>query len=188
MSETLIDTTESEAGRGGGGFRFVADAAAVISSLAIFVMLFIVLANVFVRAGSGNAFPAVFEMTEALVVVATFAGLSQAEYLGSHIKVELLTDRLRPVARGRVRWVGRVGAAIFVTWVAIECTERAWKSTQIGEFQQGLANWPIWPTRIILAAGLWLSVIVTVGAVITALRRRREKVSALSAPKKKLEN
>ncbi len=100
--------------------------------------------------------PAAFEFMATMMVVCVFLAVSLGQARRSHIRVEVLVDKLpkplRIVAELNCHLIsmGFFGA---IAWFG---ALSAYHSFNVGEYAPGIINFPIWPARFFLAFGATL--------------------------------
>ncbi len=130
-----------------------------VSGLATGIMMVVILVDVIGRAFFAAPLPLATEISVMLLIVKVFLGMAGAQATDSNFQVTVLTDHLTPRLRHYQRLVTLAIALLgigLITWFAVKY---AFASTQKGEMAFGVHPWPIWPERIILAAGLGLLVL-----------------------------
>jgi len=103
--------------------------------------------------------PGARELTESTMVLIVFGALTYAQMQRSHIRVELLYTRMGPRVQAMMDVVTDLAAIIFfglLFWQAVNEVKISW---EIGESTVGLIRIPLYPARIILAAGAGLLII-----------------------------
>ncbi|MCB1340975.1 MAG: TRAP transporter small permease [Pseudooceanicola sp.] len=130
-----------------------------LSGLATGIMMAVILVDVIGRAFFAAPLPLATEISVMLLIVKVFLGMAGAQATDSNFQVTVAIDHLSPRWRHVQRLVtlaiALVGIAA-ITWFAVKYAIR---STGQGETSFGVHPWPIWPERIILAAGLCLLVL-----------------------------
>lgn len=134
--------------------RRISGASAFIGALCTVAMALAITTDVVIRAVTGSSLPGLLEISETLLVAMIFLGLSYAAYVGAHISMSLLTDSLPERVSS---WV-RVAAAALTTgiliWLLWATGVRFFDSFASGEYKFGLINWPLWPARLSITAGI----------------------------------
>ncbi|WP_403022224.1 TRAP transporter small permease [Salinibacterium sp. GXW1014] len=153
-------------------FRPVTKAFAVVSAVLCGALALLLTAEVVMRATTGGSIRGLFEIAELALVMTVFLGFAQAEVNGTHVRVTLLTDRLRPAVANRLRGVALLLACVFLAWMSIELVERAMNSFVGGEYRTGLLNFPVWPSRAFVAFGTSLLTIVALAKSLVLLTGR----------------
>ena len=131
---------------------------AFVIGVPVFLMAIIETLNGFGRKLWGP-FPCAVETVESLLVITTYFGVSILAIERGHVKVDLLTRKFpRSIQNGVTIFADVVGGVVFglLSW-------GAWKmaaySTTIMETRTGVYNFPLWPFKLLFAAGLTLFVI-----------------------------
>ncbi len=145
---------------------------AIFAAVAIILVMLSTTLNVIVRFTTRATVPGTLELAQSCLVVAVFFGLAWAGITGDHVAVRLVSDRLsRTVNRVFDIIVWGIGTA-FSAWITFASVERAIDATDRGETQFGLIEWPGWPWRWFLAAGLAAFFLVALANFIRAVAGR----------------
>jgi TRAP-type mannitol/chloroaromatic compound transport system permease small subunit len=123
------------------------------AGISLFVMMVMMTAHIIGRK-VGQPVPGAFEASEQLMVIVFSFPLADVGLRKAHILFELVTRSLsQRVQHFLGILVHVVGLLLFapLTWKAWQV---AWKNFSIGEYRQGVIDFPIWPFRVALAVGL----------------------------------
>jgi TRAP-type C4-dicarboxylate transport system permease small subunit len=115
--------------------------------------------------------PGPFEITESTMVLIVFGALAYAQIRRAHIRVELIYTHVGPRVQGLMDVIADVAALVFFGLMLWQATMEAEYSYQINEATVGLIRFPLYPARIILAAGTGLLVLRLVLDLIIDVRR-----------------
>ena len=133
--------------------RGMARLLAVLSAVAIVVMVIAIAVDVFVRNATGASLPGMIEIAETSMVTAVAFGLAWAGVNGEHVAVTLLTDRFNPTwARATNIFIWAL-VAFYTAWLSYANILNSVQATQAGEIRFGLVQWPMYPMRWILTLG-----------------------------------
>lgn len=133
--------------------RSLARVLAVLSAVAIVVMVIAIAIDVFVRNATGASLPGMIEIAETAMVTAVAFGLAWAGVNGEHVAVTLLTDRFN------AKWTKVINVfvwalvAFYTAWLSYANILNSIQSTQAGEIRFGLVQWPMYPMRWVLTLG-----------------------------------
>jgi TRAP-type C4-dicarboxylate transport system permease small subunit len=128
----------------------------VVASIATFVMMVLVVANVGGRYLLNAPLTGTLEFTESLLVLIIFLSLALTQYDGGHIRVTLATRRLpKPWARALTVICMLCGAAFFA-WCAYAAWKFAYQSWSFDEQEWGTVVFPLWPVKFIVFLGILL--------------------------------
>ena len=111
------------------------------------------------------------ELTESTMVLIVFGALAYAQIRRRHIRVELLYTHLPPRGRAALDFFTHATAVLFyglLLWLAIDEATFSWS---IGEATVGLIRFPLFPARIILAAGTALMIVQLLLDLVLDVRR-----------------
>ncbi|MAY87869.1 MAG: hypothetical protein CML02_14265 [Pseudooceanicola sp.] len=127
-----------------------------LSGLATGAMMGVILTDVIGRAFFAAPLPLATETSVMLLIVKVFLGMAGAQATDSNFQVTVLTDLLSPRWKYLQRIVSLSVALLGIGMIAWLASSYAIEATEMGETSFGVHPWPIWPERIILAAGLCL--------------------------------
>ncbi len=103
--------------------------------------------------------PGAKELTESTMVLIVFGALTYAQIQRSHIRVELLYTRMGPRGRAIMDVLADIAALVFFSLLLWQAINEAIFSIQLREATVGLIRFPLYPARIILAAGTGLLIL-----------------------------
>ncbi len=103
--------------------------------------------------------PGAKELTESTMVLIVFGALTYAQIQRSHIRVELLYTRMGPRTRAVMDVIADLAAILFFSLLLWQAINEAMFSIQLKEATVGLIRFPLYPARIILAAGTALLIL-----------------------------
>lgn len=137
---------------------------AVLSGVAMLAMMIagaadVIMTNLDVVGLQSRPVPGVHEFIGTMMVLSVFLAVSLAQARRSHIQVDIITRLLpRPVQTALSLLQSALGVAVFglIAWFGWKV---AGHSVSTGEFAAGLFDFPIWPSRIVLAFGATLMAI-----------------------------
>jgi TRAP-type C4-dicarboxylate transport system permease small subunit len=115
--------------------------------------------------------PGPFEITESTMVLIVFGALAYAQIRRAHIRVELIYAHMGPRVQAVMDVVADLAALVFFGLMLWQAKMEAEYSYQIREATVGLIRFPLYPARIILAAGTGLLVLRLILDLIMDLRR-----------------
>lgn len=159
MSEPIPDTEEGT-GRPveAGLFGVAANALAAIGTIWIFLLMFLIVADVVGRNFLSSPITGVAEIAARSVVAIVFLQLSAAVLAGRMTRADFLVNYIAKVSPGLMRAIDilflLVGAAVFaaITYAAFPEMTKAWRT---GEYfgVQGIFTIPTLPFRAIIVVG-----------------------------------
>ena len=115
--------------------------------------------------------PGARELTESTMVLIVFGALTYAQIQRSHIRVELIYTRMGPRTQAAMDVATDVAAIVFFGLLFWQAVNEVKISLEIGESTVGLIRFPLYPARIILAAGTGLLILRLVLDMFVDLRR-----------------
>ncbi|OAV62092.1 TRAP transporter small permease [Enteractinococcus helveticum] len=150
--------------------RGIARTLAVLSAVAIVVMVIAIAIDVFVRNSTGASLGGMIEIAETAMVTAVAFGLAWAGVNGEHVAVTLVTDRFGPrLAKITNIFVWLVVAA-YTAWLSYANILRSIDSWESKETRFGLVQWPMYPMRWVLTIGIISLFVVAVVNLVRTLK------------------
>lgn len=130
-----------------------------LSGVATGLMMGVIIVDVVGRAAFAAPLPLATEISVMLLIIKIFLGMAGAQATDSNFQVTVVIDQLSPRWRRVQRLLSLLIALVGISVITWLSTGYAITATQQGEMSFGVHAWPIWPERIILAAGLCLLVL-----------------------------
>ena len=146
----------------------------LIGGAAVTLSMFLGTADVIGTQFFGWPVPGTLEITESTMVLIVFGALAYAQIRRSHIRVELVYVRMGPRVRAAMDVFADVAALTFFALLLWQAIAEATFSWQIGETADGLWRFPLYPARIVLAAGTALLIAQLVLDLVRDLRCLRD--------------
>ena len=149
----------------------IALAILLIGGAGLMMSMFLGVGDVFGTQVLKAPLPGARELTESTMVLIVFGALTYAQIRRSHIRVELLYTRMSPRIQAIMDVATDIAAIIFfglLFWQAVNEVKISW---EIGEATVGLIRFPLYPARIILAAGAGLLIIRLILDMLVDMRR-----------------
>lgn len=126
----------------------------LISSLATFAMMVLVVCNVASRYLINRPITGTLEITESLLVVVIFLSVGITQYDGGHIRVTLLTRRMSPRFAHVANIICMLCGGAFFAWCAYATWYFALQSYSFDEHEWGSIVFPLYPVKFIIFAGM----------------------------------
>ncbi|SNR81083.1 TRAP transporter small permease subunit [Blastococcus mobilis] len=126
---------------------------AVLAAVCTLAMMFTMIADVGNRLVGNGSLAGAYELAAMLLVIVVFLGFAYAERTETNVRVTLGTSRMPHAVARVVRLVGGVVSTVVVAVFAKATWEQAMVSMERGEFTQGIVDFPVWPTKLIIAVG-----------------------------------
>jgi TRAP-type C4-dicarboxylate transport system permease small subunit len=128
----------------------------LISSVATFAMMVLVVANIFGRYLLNKPLDGTLEFTESLLVLIIFLSLALTQYDGGHIRVTLLTRRLPKTWAQALNVFCMLCGAAFFSWCAYAAWRFALQSWSFKEQEWGTVVFPLYPVKFVVFIGLFM--------------------------------
>lgn len=145
----------------------------LIGGAGMLMSMFLGVADVIGTQMLGSAVPGTLELTESTMVLIVFGALTYTQLRRAHIRVELVYTHMGPRVQAAMDvFAGLAGLTFFglLLWQAVN---EALYSIEIREATFGLIRFPLYPARVILAAGTALMVVQLVLHLIEDIGRIR---------------
>ena len=126
----------------------------LVSALATFLMMMLVVANVLGRYLFNAPLTGTLEFTESLLVLIIFLSVALTQYDGGHIRVTLLTRRLPRACARALTVFCMLAGAVFFAWCAYAAWKFAAQSWSFNEQEWGTVVFPLWPVKFVVFVGI----------------------------------
>lgn len=131
----------------------------LIGGLGLLMSMFLGVGDVIGTQMLKTPLPGARELTESTMVLIVFGALTYAQIQRSHIRVELLYTRLGPRAQAVMDVCADLAALAFFSLLLWQAINEAIVSVGLNEATVGLIRFPLYPARIVLAAGTALLIL-----------------------------
>lgn len=149
----------------------IALAVLLVGGLGMLLSMFLGVADVVGTQMFRSPVPGAYEITESTMVLIVFGGLAYAQIRRAHIRVELIYTHMGPRQRAALDVLADVAGLVFFGLLLWQASNEAAYSLQINERTFGLIRFPLYPARIVLAAGTALLILRLVLDLVIDLRR-----------------
>lgn len=127
----------------------------VLSAVVVCLMMLLVVTQIMART-LRTALPGIVESLELLVVAVVFLGLAYTQSINGHIRIDIISNQLpvkwRKVLEGLLLALA-LGTFGIMTYVSGEAAYEAWV---LGDYREGLIEYPLWPSKILIPIGVGL--------------------------------
>ena len=131
----------------------------LVGGLGLIASTFLGTADVVGTQVFGAPVPGATELTESTMVLIVFGALTYTQIRRSHIRVELLYMRAGARGQAAMDVFASLMALLFFSLLLWQAVNEALFSIGIDEATVGLIRMPLWPARIVLAAGTGLLIL-----------------------------
>ena len=152
----------------------------LVGGLGLIISTFLGTADVVGTQMFGVPVPGATEITESTMVLIVFGALTYTQIRRSHIRVELLYMRAGARGQAAMDVFASLMAVLFFSLLLWQATNEALFSIKIDEATFGLVRMPLWPARIVLAAGTALLILQLLLDLVVDLDRLIKGGEALS--------
>ena len=144
---------------------------ALLSSVALLLMMLIGAADVILSKIFNSPIPATFEATEALMVVSAFMAIGYNQYQRGHIAVTLFTSRMSGTPASIFRAISHFTTFAFFFLLAWQGWIYGLHSLKVLEYESGLISFPVYPAKLLAALGVSLAALQCAADFIDKLRQ-----------------
>ena len=152
----------------------------LVGGLGLIVSTFLGTADVVGTQMFGVPVPGATEITESTMVLIVFGALTYTQIRRSHIRVELFYMRAGARGQAAMDVFASLMAVLFFSLLLWQAANEALFSIRIDEATFGLVRLPLWPARIVLAAGTALLILQLLLDLVVDLNRLVKGGAALS--------
>lgn len=140
-------------------------------AVALLLLGLVVTFEVILRA-LGIAIVGAVEVSEVLLALLVFAALAFTQSENGHVAMEALVAQATPGYRRVARVISLTVCAVTAAIMTWGAALQAIRSFQAKEFQFGTVQFPLWPTKAVVAVGLGLMALELLFQVASGLRAR----------------
>lgn len=131
----------------------VLKAIAIVAGAALFVVMWLVIANAVSRKFLNAPITGTSEIVEAAMPVVILLPMAFTQMRRGHVRVMLLMDRISPGVRRAVHVGALVIGCLLFAWIAWATWGYAARSLRIGENAPGILRFPLWPSKFSVSLG-----------------------------------
>ena len=148
---------------------------AFISFSGVMVMVFLSTADVILRYIFNSPLPSVVELEVMLVIVVVYFALPYIQSIRGHIRLEILSNRLTPIAQKTLVVFGHILCLVPFVVITWQGGLEAYKSWVISEFEPGMVRYPLWPAKSAVAIGALFFSVRLISDIVVDLRKMRNR-------------
>ena len=143
----------------------------LIGGIGMLLSMFLGVADVVGTQMLKSPVPGAYEITESTMTLIVFGALAYAQIRRAHIRVELLYTHVGPRAQAAMDVLADIAGLVFFGLLLWQAFQEAQYSYEINERTVGLIRFPLYPARIVLAAGTALMILRLTLDLIIDVRR-----------------
>ncbi len=144
------------------------------AGVSLFAMMVTMTAHILGRK-IGEPVPGAFEASEQLMVIVFSFPMAEVGLRKNHILFELVVRKLSQKAQAVLGIVTHITGLILFAPLTWKAWQIAWTNVVIGEYRQGVIDFPIWPFRVALAVGLSVFVVQLIVSLVRDLNQPGSK-------------
>lgn len=133
----------------------VEDAFNLIAALAIFLLMFFMVAEVVGRGIFNSPIPGAIDWIEVSMALFTFLGVAYCQRVGGHIRMELVLSRLHGRLVWIVEFIATALAAFYIFVIMHKSFLHFLRAWEIGDSTIDI-QLPVWPSKLIVPLSLGL--------------------------------
>ena len=147
----------------------------VFASVLAFALSFVVVADVVGRVGFNSPLKGTPELVSSTIVIVCYLMASYAILTGGMLRVDAITDRMPPVARGVMDIIGSMLGILLFAIIVTGTWEGFWHAWSSGEYEgEGALRVPMWPVRLSVLIGSTLAILCYVVLIMRQARALRQ--------------
>lgn len=159
--------------------RKVERGACYVAAGLVFIMIFPTTLDIFFRYIMEEPLPAIFQLTEFMMVGVVYLGIAYVQSLKEHIRIEMATAWMPQWCQDVHDIFGYlVGLLLFaiITW---QSGRLAWEAWVTQDYTMGIIHFPLWPSKSIIPIGCGLLCIrLLLDIVLDIQKLRRPRIPA----------
>jgi len=125
----------------------------IAAGISLFAMMIMMTLHVIGRK-LAMPLPGAFEASEQLMVVVFSFPLAEISLKKGNIAFDLVSRKFPPRIKRRMDIIGNLVGLLLFAPLAYQAWVVALKMYSMGEYRQGIIDFPIWPFRLLIAVGL----------------------------------
>lgn len=122
----------------------------------VFVMIFPTTIDVIFRYIMEEPLPAIFQLTEFMMVGVVYLGISYVQSLKEHIKIEMATSWLPKLGRDILDLFAYLAGLLLFAIITWQSGRLAWEAWVTQDYTMGIIHFPFWPAKSIIPIGCGL--------------------------------
>lgn len=155
--------------------RMICRLCASTGAVLLFILMLWGVAGIITRFAFNFPIPGQYEASSLLLVCIVYLGIANTQFQEGHIRMTMVIDRIEGRSRSLID--GIVLLVCFSTSAVIlwRTGKEAFVSVARGEYQMGIYNFPVWPSRIAVAVGfllLCITLLVQIWEYQRSIRKR----------------
>jgi TRAP-type C4-dicarboxylate transport system permease small subunit len=147
----------------------------VLAALCLILILGLIVVQMFARWG-GEVFPGAPDYAGYAMAAASFLAFANALNRGSHIRVSILLNAVRPRVKRFIEiWCFALGSAVmwYFVWFAVKFTYWSWKFNDIS---QGQDRTPLWIPQSLMVIGAAILALALTDHLIALIRHGNHRI------------
>jgi TRAP-type C4-dicarboxylate transport system permease small subunit len=143
----------------------------LVAAISSFLIMILVVANIFGRYFFNSPITGAFEVTESLLVVSIMLALATTQYHDGHIRVTILTRRMPRVWAHFAKVCTLAISIVFFMWCGYASWKFAYESYSFNEQEWGTITFPLYPFKFVVFVGIVLLAVQFAFDMITEIKK-----------------
>jgi TRAP-type C4-dicarboxylate transport system permease small subunit len=122
----------------------------------VFIMIFPTTLDIFLRYIMEEPLPAIFQLTEFMMVGVVYLGIAYVQSLKEHIKIEMATTWLPQRGQDLLDIFGYLAGLVLFVIITWQSGRLAWDAWVTQDYTMGIIHFPLWPAKSIIPIGCGL--------------------------------
>ena len=139
-----------------GVYGRVMQALAIVAGAALFLLMWLVIANALARKFLNAPITGTLEIVEAVMPIVILLPMAFTQMRRGHVRVMLLMDRMSPQVRRAVHVGALVIGCLLFAWIAWATWGYAARAWLINQRAPGMLRFPLAPSKFAIALGVGL--------------------------------
>jgi TRAP-type C4-dicarboxylate transport system permease small subunit len=136
--------------------RKVERGACYVAAGLVFIMIFPTTLDIFLRYIMEEPLPAIFQLTEFMMVGVVYLGISYVQSMKEHIKIEMATSWLPKRGQDLLDIFGYLVGLLLFAIMMWQSGRLAWEAWVTQDYTMGIIHFPLWPAKSIIPIGCGL--------------------------------
>lgn len=142
---------------------------AQISSILLFLLVFLITLDVIGRYVFDSPIPGTFEITEVMMVFIVFLAFAYTEMNDENIRIQLIEKYISDRQKAVLDLLAYLLGLLIYGVICWQAWSQAWGAVEIDQRMSGLLRLPLWPGKFIVIIGSFLLTMQFIIGIITRI-------------------
>lgn len=147
-----------------------------VSLAFIFLVMFLITADILGRSLFNSPVPGTYNITESLMVFIVFLAMANTEARRQNIRIQVFTNHFSPVVQKILNIIVCLSGAFFCGLIVWRTWPVAVESWSIREYMTGQVSLPLYPSKFMVPIGMFLLMVQFLADFVSSIVRKPSDV------------